>query len=103
MPLHYGLHWNAGPSFLDRAENEGRGAERSDDRREGGSLLPGILELGCGLLNAEDNGVRAPNADGGVALADSLESVLHLEEVSIGGEDSDGAVIAGHPAGIAGG
>jgi hypothetical protein len=36
-------------------------------------LLPGILELGCGLLlNAEDNGVRAPNADGGVALADGL-------------------------------
>jgi hypothetical protein len=67
-------------------------------------LLPGILELGCGLLlNVEDNGVRAPNANSGVALADGLESVLHLEEVSVGGEDSYGAVIAGHRAGIAGG
>jgi hypothetical protein len=67
-------------------------------------LLPGILELGCGLLlNAEDNGVHAPNADDDVALADGLESVLHLEEVSVGGEDSDGAVIAGHRASIAGG
>jgi hypothetical protein len=67
-------------------------------------LLPGILELGCGvLLNAEDNGVHAPNADSGVALVDGLESVLHLEEVSVGGEDSDGAVIAGHRAGIVGG
>jgi hypothetical protein len=26
---------HAGPAFLDRAENEGRGAEQSDDRREG--------------------------------------------------------------------
>ena len=67
-------------------------------------MLPRILELGCGLLlNTEDNGVCAPNADGGVALADGLESVLHLEEVSVGGEDSDGAVIAGHRAGITGG
>jgi hypothetical protein len=67
-------------------------------------LLPGILELGCGLLlNAEDNGVRAPNADGGVALVDGLESVLHLEEVSVRGEDSDGTVIVGHRACIAGG
>jgi hypothetical protein len=37
-------------------------------------LLPGLIELGCGLLlDAEDNGVRA---------ADGLKSVLHLEHVA---------------------
>jgi hypothetical protein len=37
-------------------------------------LLPGLIELGCGLLlDAEDNGVRA---------ADGLKSVLHLEDVA---------------------
>jgi hypothetical protein len=58
-------------------------------------LLPGVIELGCGLLlDAEDNGVRA---------ADGLKSVLHLEDVAVGGEDSDGGVVAGHRAGIVGG
>jgi hypothetical protein len=67
-------------------------------------LLPGVLELGCGLLlDAEDDGVRAADAHGGVALADGLESVLHLEEVAVGGENGDGAVVAGHRAGVAGG
>jgi hypothetical protein len=37
-------------------------------------LLPGVIELGCGLLlDVEDNGVRA---------ADGLKSVLHLEDVA---------------------
>jgi hypothetical protein len=37
-------------------------------------LLPGVIELGCGLLlDAKDNGVRA---------ADGLKSVLHLEDVA---------------------
>ena len=37
-------------------------------------MLPGLIELGCGLLlDAEDNGVRA---------ADGLKSVLHLEDVA---------------------
>ena len=76
---------------------DGREGEVPTDR-------PGVLELGGGLLlDAEDDGVDAADADSGVALADGLESVLHLEEVSIGGEDSDGAVIVGHRAGITGG
>jgi hypothetical protein len=38
-------------------------------------LLPGVIELGCGLLlDGEDNGVRA---------ADGLKSVLHLEDVVV--------------------
>jgi hypothetical protein len=66
--------------------------------------LPGVLELGGGLLlDAEDDGVGAADADGGVALADGLEGVLHLEEMAVGGEDGDRAVVAGHPAGFAGG
>jgi hypothetical protein len=72
--------------------------------REGDRNLPGVLELGGGLLlDAEDDGVGAAHADGGVALADGLESVLHLEEVAVGGEDGDRAVVAGHPAGVDGG
>jgi hypothetical protein len=39
---------------------------------------------------------------GGVALVDGLKCVLHLEEVSVGGEDGDHAVVAGHPACVAG-
>jgi hypothetical protein len=81
------------------------GRARSDVR-EGGAgwcdkclcLLPGVLELGGGLLlDAEDDGVGAADADGGVALADGLERVLHLEEVAVGGEDGDRAVVASHP------
>jgi hypothetical protein len=72
--------------------------------REGDRNLPGVLELGGGLLlDAEDDGVGAAHADGGVALADGLERVLHLEEVAVRGEDGDRAVVAGHPAGVAGG
>jgi hypothetical protein len=37
-------------------------------------LLPGVIELGCGLLlDVEDNSVHA---------ADGLKSVLHLEDVA---------------------
>ena len=60
--------------------------------REG--KLPGVLELWGGLLlDAEDDGVGAADADGGVALADGLEGVLDLEEVAVGGEDGDRAVV----------
>lgn len=60
-------------------------------------LLPGVLEL-CGgfLLDAEDDIVGAADADGGVALADGLEGVFDLEEVAVGREDGDRAIIASH-------
>ena len=70
-----------------------RSGGRIDARvREG--KLPGVLELGGGLLlDAEDDGVGAADADGGVPLADGLEGVLDLEEVAVGGEDGDRAVV----------
>jgi hypothetical protein len=72
--------------------------------REGGYKLPGVLELGSGLLlDAEDDGVDAADADGGVPLTDGLEGVLDLEEVAVGGEYRDRAVVAGHRAVVAGG
>jgi hypothetical protein len=57
---------------------DGREGEVPTDR-------PGVLELGGGLLlDAEDDGVDAADADSGVALADGLEGVLDLEEVAVG-------------------
>ena len=55
------------------------------------------MELSGGfLLDAEDDGVGASDADGGVALADGFESVLHLKQMAVGREDSDRAVISSH-------
>ena len=55
------------------------------------------MELGGGLLlDAEDNGVGSSNADGSVALAYGFKGVLDLEEVAIGGEDGDSAIVASH-------
>lgn len=62
-----------------------------------GRQLPGVLELWGGfLLDAEDDNVGATDADRGVALADCFQGVLDLEKMAIGGEYSDGAVIASH-------
>jgi len=73
-------------------------SEQGRGKREPGGYRPRVLELGGGLLlDAEDDGVDAADADGGVALADGLEGVLDLEEVAVGGEDGDRAVVAGHP------
>ena len=52
------------------------------ERKRGG---PRVLEFGGGfLLDAEDDGVGATDADGGVALADGFEGVLDLEQMAIG-------------------
>lgn len=52
---------------------------------------PRVLELqGRLLLDAEDDDILAAHADGGGSAADSLEGVLDLEEVSVGGEDGEG-------------
>jgi hypothetical protein len=73
------------------------GIKRSGGRERGGRYRPRVLELGGGLLlDAEDDGVDAADADGGVALADGLQGVLDLEEVAVGGEHGDRAVVAGH-------
>ena len=51
------------------------------ERERGG---PGVLEFGGGfLLDAEDDGVGATDADGGVALADGFEGVFDLEQMAI--------------------
>ena len=55
------------------------------------------MELGGGLLlDAEDDGVGASDADGGVALADGFEGVLHLEEVAVRREHRDRSVVSRH-------
>lgn len=55
------------------------------------------MELGGGfLLDAEDDGVGPPDADGGVALADGFESVLHLKQMTVGREDGDRAIVSSH-------
>lgn len=46
---------------------------------------PGILKFGGGfLLDTENDVIGAADADGGVALANSFEGVLNLEEMTIG-------------------
>lgn len=54
-------------------------------------MVPGVLELGGGLLlDAEDDGVGAADADGGVALADGLEAAVAA--VAAGGMQEEEAV-----------
>jgi hypothetical protein len=88
--------FEGGPSVLEEQRNSrgvlGAGAARS-------TWSPGVW--GGLLLNAEDNSVGTAHTNGGVALADGLECILHLEVVVVGGEDSDRAVVAGHPARVA--
>ena len=45
-------------------------------------------------LDREDDAVLAPDSDGGRTLPDGLHGVLDLEEVAVGAEDGDGAVVA---------
>ena len=45
-------------------------------------------------LHREDDAVLAPDSDGGRTLPDGLHGVLDLEEVAVGAEDGDGAVVA---------
>ena len=44
-------------------------------------------------LHREDDAVLAPDSDGGRTLPDGLHGVLDLEEVAVGAEDGDGAVV----------
>ena len=44
-------------------------------------------------LNRQDDAVLAPDSDGGRTLPDGLHGVLDLEEVAVGAEDGDGAVV----------
>mmetsp|Transcript_3829 Transcript_3829/g.8809 ORF Transcript_3829/g.8809 Transcript_3829/m.8809 type:complete len:287 (+) Transcript_3829:44-904(+) len=60
----------------------------------------GVLQLGRRpLLDRQDHAVLALHAHGRRSLADGLEGILHLEQVPIGGEDGDRAVVAGHGSG----
>ena len=45
-------------------------------------------------LDRQDDAVLAPDSDGGRALPDGLHGVLDLEEVAVGAEDGDGAIVA---------
>ena len=45
-------------------------------------------------LDRQDDAVLAPDSDGGRTLPDGLHGVLDLEEVAVGAEDGDGAVVA---------
>mmetsp|Transcript_39612 Transcript_39612/g.114005 ORF Transcript_39612/g.114005 Transcript_39612/m.114005 type:complete len:274 (+) Transcript_39612:176-997(+) len=58
---------------------------------------PRVLQLRRrALLHSQDDAVLAADADGGGALPDGLKGVLDLEEVPVGGEDGDSAIVAGH-------
>ncbi|CAA0815643.1 Transcription repressor MYB4 [Striga hermonthica] len=58
---------------------------------------PRILQLRGGLfLDGEHDRIGASNADGGVSLAHSFESVLHLEKVAVRRENGDCSVVSGH-------
>lgn len=59
--------------------------------------VPGVLKLGGGLfLDAEDDNVGAANADGGVALTDSFESVFDLKEMAIWREHCNCSIVSRH-------
>ena len=59
--------------------------------------VPGVLELGGGLLlDAENDGVGAADADGGVTLTDGLERVLDLEKMTVWREHGNGSVVPRH-------
>ena len=45
-------------------------------------------------LDRQDDAVLAPHSDGGRTLPDGLHGVLDLEEVAVGAEDGDGAIVA---------
>ena len=45
-------------------------------------------------LDRQDDAVLAPDSDGGRTLPDGLHGVLDLEEVAVGAEDGDGAIVA---------
>ena len=45
-------------------------------------------------LDRQDDAVLAPDSDGGRALPDGLHGVLDLEEVAVGAEDGDSAIVA---------
>ena len=48
----------------------------------------------CPPLDRQDDAVLAPDSDGGRTLPDGLHGVLDLEEVAVGAEDGDGAIVA---------
>ena len=45
-------------------------------------------------LDRQDDAVLAPDSYGGRTLPDGLHGVLDLEEVAVGAEDGDGAIVA---------
>lgn len=50
----------------------------------------------CLLLNSENDTVLSLYSDSGGSTIHSLESILHLEEVAIGGEDSNSFIVSRH-------
>ena len=57
-----------------------------------------VLELRdrLALDGEDDDGVAAADPDGGGAPLDGLHRVLYLEQMAVGGEDGDRAVVARH-------
>ena len=48
------------------------------------------------LFNGQDDAVLTTDCNGGTAAIDSLEGVLHLEELAIGGEDRVCLIVSWH-------
>lgn len=70
---------NPNPTFILVFTQEKKKIKMKNEKRR-----PGILEFGGGLfLDAENDGVGAADADGGVAFTDGFESVLDLKEMTI--------------------
>jgi hypothetical protein len=57
----------------------------------------GVLELGDRvLLYSKDDAVFSLHTNSAGAAVDSFEGVLNLEELTIGGENSDSLIVSGH-------
>lgn len=50
----------------------------------------------CLLLNSKNDTVLSLDSDSGRSTVHSLEGILNLEEVTIGGEDSNSFVVSRH-------
>ena len=57
----------------------------------------GILKfLSRHLLDCHDDAIGASYCDCGTAAIHSFECVLHLEKLTVGGEDCVGLIVCGH-------
>ena len=56
-----------------------------------------VLKLGDSvLLDSENDTVGSTDCNRGTTAVDSLEGILHLEELTIGGEHSVGFIVSRH-------